>query len=265
MRFVRCYGLNHRMTAKKNLGIMILSTGEFMKVLFGMSLAFGCLFSEIAHCEQQTQWKIVQEINFDWNKDGHADLISLAIPDVWNDPGEFTRLTVAIKGKPAVDFKVEGIHIHGFYNESLVNSEYVALIASETADKPLLVLKQYAYASAPGKFTIIALKKDSVPEIVFDKMFTPQSLYSYKDKTTFTGMQDSTECHGMYHCSYNPQLVYRLSRTDKGALKFEIDLTESEKLNKTNNYPWAGPDYLKDKLVFTPPRTLVDKKSVLKR
>src|SRR5712692_11583884 len=204
----------------------------------------------------QSDVVVVDKQRFLWKLGGEPYEVVGTILKGWNDPGEYTELTIRIPdGKQLVLIQLTGIrHKDISVVNNLLNSPYLLVIQGARLDKgPFLVLTEYAFASSPGYVSVLALNDKGYPEFVFREMLNVSKLNDYDGD----GHLDILVRGGVGEPwgggqSYDPYLVYTQKFID-GHIKFEINNDLSRKWGTANQYPWAGSRYSEKYLVTRGP------------
>ncbi len=204
----------------------------------------------------QSDVVVVDKQRFLWKLGGEPYEVVGTILKGWNDPGEYTELTIRIPdGKQLVLIQLTGIrHKDISVVNNLLNSPYLLVIQGARLDKgPFLVLTEYAFASSPGYVSVLALNDKGYPEFVFREMLNVSKLIDYDGD----GHLDILVRGGVGEPwgggqSYDPYLVYTQKFID-GHIKFEINNDLSRKWSTANQYPWAGSRYSEKYLVTRGP------------
>lgn len=247
-----------------------------MKIIFRSVIIILILFSSFTYADES--WVIIDKVNFDWNQDKKVDQIILERPEVWNDPGDFTRIRIKINGKKEFILNNENGLIQYKENDeesfvrSNIKSDYMVLVPiSNKYSESLLIMFGYEYGSSPGESLIISLNQEGYPEKIFCKEF---SIIEFKDINNDKYLEmigqpwyaQGLGSNGDIH-TYCPMYVYRFSKA-KTNFKVVLDLNLSKKYNDEYGAGWAGSDPRNDIVEVTPldgskPR-LMNKKEAFK-
>ena len=231
-----------------------------MKNTFKILIIALLLISNLAYAGES--WVVVDKVNFDWNQDKKMDQIILERPEIWNDPGDFTRIRINIAGKkefvlddPNGLIQYKEINEQSFI-KSNIKSNYMALYPiTENFSESLLIMFGYEYGSSPGELLIISLNQEGYPEKVFSENF---SIIKFEDLNNDKSLEmlgqpwyaQGLGSNGDIH-TYCPIYVYRLDKS-KNNFKVVLDLDLSKKYNEEYGSGWAGPDPREDIVEVTP-------------
>ena len=115
----------------------------------------------------QTKWRQVSEFTLD--SDSHLNVrIVLSIPSPWDDPGDFTRVSVLVPRRKDVVFTNETRWVKYATEatskevkkyKNIVPSDYV-LALKASPNRTLLLLLGYGYASSPGSLDVLEITKE---------------------------------------------------------------------------------------------------------
>lgn len=211
----------------------------------------------------QTKWRQVSEFTFDW--DTHPNVrIVLSIPSPWDDPGDFTRVSVLVPGRKDVVFTnetgwvkyaTEATSAEVKKYKNIVPSEYVFALKANP-NRTLLLLLGYGYASSPGSLDVLEISKDGDTRRVLhgDEL----GLKELRDLdgdglAEIVGYPCLSQEWGNGLLTYDPFNVYRLSNAPGENARLSIPL--SKRYNLKHYYGWAGPKCSEDiAVVLHPPK-----------
>lgn len=87
---------------KLTLRLFSLIDGNKMRSAIRNTFLIAVIFATVA-APAESKWRRVSSMKIDW--DNHADVeISLSIPVDWNDPGDFTRISIGVPGQEELTF-----------------------------------------------------------------------------------------------------------------------------------------------------------------
>lgn len=211
----------------------------------------------------QTKWRQVSEFALDW--DSHPDVrIVLSIPSPWDDPGDFTRISVVVPGRKDVVFTnetgwvkyaTEATSEEVKKYKNIVPSEYV-LALKASPNRTLLLLLGYGYASSPGSLDVLEISKDGDTRRVLHR--DELGLKELRDLNgdglaEIVGYPCLSEAYGNGLLTYDPFNVYMLSNAPGGSATLSVPLSKS--YNLKHYYGWAGPECSENiAVVLHPPK-----------
>lgn len=210
----------------------------------------------------QSKWQQVSAFKFDW--DTHSDVrVVVSIPSPWDEPGDFTRISILVAGQKEVAFTNDNgwvkyrpeLASELKVSKNLVPSDYVfALKASE--GRTLLFLLGYGYASSPGALDVLEVTNAGEVRRVLHR--DELGLKEVRDLDSdglaeIVGYPCLSEEWGNGLLTYAPYNVYKLGSAPS------TDASLSESLSKSYNlkhyYGWAGPNCSEDiAVVLHPPK-----------
>src|ERR1700688_1330276 len=211
----------------------------------------------------QTKWRQVSEFAFD--SDSHPNVrIVFSIPSPWNDPGDFTRVSVLVPGRRAVVFTnktgwvkyaTEATSEEVKKYKNIVPSEYVLAIKANP-NRTLLLLLGYGYASSPGSLDVLEISKDGDTRRVLHR--DELGLKELRDLdgdglVEIVGYPCLSQEWGNGLLTYDPFNVYRLSNVPGRGATLSVPLSKS--YNLKHYYGWAGPECSENiAVVLHPPK-----------
>lgn len=223
-----------------------------------------CIIATItASAAAQIEWRQVSTVMFDWDK--HPNIrLTLSIQKSWNDPGDFTRLSVDVPGHNQVVFENDTGWVRYRSGEvsskvntykNLIQSDYL-LAAKISQNRTVLFLVGYAYASSPGSLDVLEISDSGEPRRVLHQ--DELGLKEVRDLDAdnideIVGFPCLSQEWGNGLLTYDPFNVYKFGKI-RGS-----DATLSVPLSKTYNlrhyYGWAGPQCSEDiAVVLSPPK-----------
>jgi tetratricopeptide (TPR) repeat protein len=232
-------------------------------VLFG----FICIFITNVYA---SSFQTVENVKFDWNGDKKPDQFLLEATKDDFDHGCGTKLHIKLSGKKEFTYenidRWTGIESVWVYKTSIIESSFFAFlpIKSNSTKDVLLFLFGWAYGSSPGDLYIFALNQNGDPELIFNKQFDMSKFEDLNNDGVceLVGVPWYTQGWGNGYTSYIPHLVYSFTKIN-GHFISTLNSKLSEKYCNDHGYLWAGPDYIKDKIVVTPPNS--DKQVLMKQ
>jgi hypothetical protein len=212
----------------------------------------------------ETQWRRVSFFKFDWNNRGMATVV-IEIPSKRNDPGDFTRIRIAVPGrKEFVLTNKNGWVKYGSDEASLspelkktnlIRSNYVLGLKAKES-RTLLFLFGYSYASSPGRLDVLEVSNNGQIGVILQR-----DEFGLKELRDLDG-DGLAEIVG-YPClsqewgnglwTYDPFNVYTLGISP--AVPVKISLPLSKTYNLKHYYGWAGAKCSEDFAVVLHPPT----------
>jgi len=169
------------------------------------------------------------------------------IPEAWNDPGEFSKLTLYKNGKEALkmdDVQASTLDQKSFPDEAeKIKNFMVVFPQSAKSIRKLLAFAHWRGASHADELILVdlSLKK---PKVIFRKSEHFKEVRDYNGD----GLYDLIKPGGNGESSdkdsyaYDPYLIYKQSRKN-GQAHFELDEMLSKKFSHENKFEWRGPAY----------------------
>ncbi len=200
----------------------------------------------------QTQWKQVETLHFDWAGPGQTATLMLDVPVHPDGNGDFTRLRIRTPGHREFVLADDD----GFVNyrkdvcsynagvckkKNLVTSDHVLLLP--VAERDILFVFGWAYASSPGSFHVLALDGSGVPfELLSLREFDFVDLMEVDSDRSpaIVGKKCLSQEWGHDFLTYDPYSVYRLPKSQSGKASYSLEL--SKQYNLKHYYGWVGPD-----------------------
>ena len=211
----------------------------------------------------QTKWRQVSEFTLD--SDSHLKVrIVLSIPSPWDDPGDFTRVSVLVPRRKDVVFTNETRWVKYATEatskevkkyKNIVPSDYV-LALKASPNRTLLLLLGYGYASSPGSLDVLEITKEGDTRRVLHR--DELGLKELRDLdgdglAEIVGYPCLSEEWGNGLLTYDPFNVYRLSNAPGGNATLSLPLSKS--YNLKHYFGWAGPKCSEDiAVVLHPPK-----------
>jgi len=169
------------------------------------------------------------------------------IPEVWNDPGEFTKFSLFKNGKEAL--KMDDILSSNLDQKSFpdvaekIKNFMVVFPQSAKSNRKLLALSHWLGGSSPDDFILIdlSLKK---PKVIFRKSEFFKEVRDYNGDGLYDLIKPggNGESHDSDSYAYSPYLIYKQSRKN-GEAHFELDEKLSKKFSQESKFEWRGPNY----------------------
>ena len=193
------------------------------------------------------KYLLVESNGIDLNNDSKIDSINIYHLDEWNDPGDFHKISVLYSSGNKLDIyntgdwvNLDSIQLQEFQSKNILTSKRI--LVTTTADRTLLVVFGYSYASTPGKLTIIELSPKN-PKILFQDNFELMSLNDLNNDNLIEaiGLRYYAEFYEgaidspILLQSYKPYHVFEIG-TDSLILNVEL----SEEYNNKNYYGFFG-------------------------
>ena len=157
---------------------------------------------------------LVERITLDLNGDSKLDTVDLLRPIRWTDPGDFHFLRFSLSGATSITFKdIEGWDSLGrdcdgcLNSISYIHSKHVALY--RRSDRSFLVfLLGVAYASSPGRLTVLSVSADSI-NLIHNGQFWVKTIADVNGDGVpdIVGKRSGSESWGVFE-SYQPFYIY---------------------------------------------------------
>ncbi|MFI5112791.1 MAG: hypothetical protein ACHP9S_08200 [Terriglobales bacterium] len=213
----------------------------------------------------QTKWRQVSSFTVAW--DNHANVrFALSIPATWNDPGDFTRISIRVPGRKQVVLtndegwvKYRSAEASASQqikkSKNLIASDYL-FAGSVAANRTVLFLFGYSYASSPGSLDIVEISGDGDVRVVLHR--SEFGLRDFHDLDgdgigEVVGYPCLSQPWGNGLLTYDPFNVYKLSHVPAGPATLSIPLSKT--YNLQNYYGWVGPKCSEDfAVVLHPPK-----------
>jgi hypothetical protein len=245
---------------KMTIGIAIL----------GAALASGCKFDTmqaaapgVAPSAQATppagntatKWKTIEEFNYAW-KPGQAPAhFKLELPEGYEDPGDFTRIHIQVKGQPefvltnedgwiAYNSQEQQSDVYAkLKKQNLAQSKYALLLPDSTrAGEPLVFLRSWVYASDAERLHVIGFKPSGEPISLLNTELDLEAVADLDGDghPEIVGMPCMSQEWGPGFLTYDPHHVYQVPHPITGPAKLSVELSKA--YNLKHYYGWAGPD-----------------------
>lgn len=211
----------------------------------------------------QTKWRQVSELTLDWDDRPNVRIV-LSIPSPWDEPGDFTRVSILVPQRKNVVFTnktgwvkydTEATSAEVKKYKNIVPSDYV-LALKASPNRTLLLLIGYGYASSPGSLDVLEISEDGGARRVLHR--DELGLKELRDLdgdgfAEIVGYPCLSQEWGNGLLTYDPFNVYRLSNAPGGNATLSVPLSKS--YNLKHYYGWAGPECSEDiAVVLHPPK-----------
>ncbi|HNV82595.1 MAG: hypothetical protein WBK94_02395 [Tenuifilaceae bacterium] len=124
---------------------------------------------------ENEEYTLIDKIPYDIDKDEVKDTILVYKIKDWSDPGDYQRLDIKLSSGELTKIynlgdwiNMEKEQLDRFQNINKLKSKRF-LITDISKEKTLLIIFGWAYASSPGKLTIIELRKGNLIPILQTK------------------------------------------------------------------------------------------------
>ena len=179
--------------------------------------------------------------------------VHLELPEGWNDPGEFSHLTI-LKDKTVVfelkDLQAErmsssradpaGTKDLGGHNKM---GELLKMIPLDKKHKVwALALSDWIGGSSDNNFILLAKDDSSDIYQAFKESITIAKIADYNGDGKLDVLKQGGRGEPSYGFSYDPYLVYKQTLKN-GRIVFEIDDQLSQKWSAENHFEWHGNHY----------------------
>jgi hypothetical protein len=212
----------------------------------------------------QNKWRLVSSFTVSWNEQANVHF-SLSIPETWDTPGDFTRLSIIVPGHKQFVLANEGGWVKYGSNEAstslevknlknLIASNYV-FAAKAAQNRTVLFLFGYSYASSPGSLDMLEISAEGDVWVALHR--EELGLKDFRDLNgdgvaEVVGYPCLSEEYGNGLLTYDPFNVYSLSNSPGGKANLSVAL--SKQYNLRHYYGWAGPECSEDfAVVLHPP------------
>lgn len=217
--------------------------------------------------EDSRKWKTIEDFEFDWQQQGKKTRFKLELPEGYEDPGDFTRVTIQSAGNPDfvldnkdgwVAYNAEGSLSQEFLasHKNLIPSKFVLVLPVSQNHRvlPLVFLISWGYASDTSRLHVIGLDSSGQPRLIFNDNL---DLVDVRDLdgdgiSEMIGLPCMSEEWGEGFMTYDPIHVYKLPNPASENAGLSLPLTRS--YNLKHYYGWAGPECSEDwTVVLHPP------------
>ncbi len=224
----------------------------FPKSWFACFLVLAFVLGGASQEKKRPAWKLVESLQFDWDKDGKSDSFVLEVPEDWDSGGDSSRLTIRMSGGKAfvlenelgwMDF-TEDVFSRTWASKNVVASPHFLFLRTRRGAEspPLLFLIGWGYASSPGSLHVIKLTTFGTPKLILYR--AELELKDFTDLNgdginEIVGLPCYSQTWGEDLLTYDPFHVFVLPG-ETGMARFSLKLTRN--YNLKHYYGWAGPE-----------------------
>jgi hypothetical protein len=231
--------------------------------LLGLLLLGLLIALAVRPAASETSRKQVSSFQFDWDHHGLANFI-FELPSAGDYGGaDFTRIRVQVPGQKEfiladkdgwVDYS-HGASVSTKLPKTLTPSDRV-LALKVAANRTLLFLFGYGYASSFGRIDVLEISEAGKPRVVIHrKEFMLEEVRDLDGDglAEVVGKSCMSQGWGNDLLTYDPFNIYKLNPISGGPAHLSLQL--SERYNLKHYYGWAGPECSEDiAVVLHPPK-----------
>lgn len=170
-------------------------------------------------------------------------------PTSWDDPGDFTKVTLMKKNKKVFEQdNMQAIKFSGrlVFPESaqILGENFAYLMPSGTKSKlQLLVYQNWTGGSSPDSLIFVDINSKK-PKIIMNQSHYFSEIRDYNSDGLFDLLVEggNGEPSSSNRFSYSPYLVYQQS-VKNNKISFKLNTELSKKWSEENNFQWHGPEY----------------------
>ncbi len=203
-----------------------------------------------------TKWKTVEEFGYAWKPGQTPVHFKLELPDGYEDPGDFTRIHIQVKGQP--EFVLDNQDGWIAYNSqeqqsdvyaklgkrNLVQSRFVLILPDSTraGEPPLVFLRSWVYASDAERLHVIGFKSSGGPITLLNTELDLEEVTDLDGDghPEIIGSPCMSEESAPGVLTYDPYHVYQAPHPITEPAKLSVELSKA--YNLKHYYGWAGPD-----------------------
>lgn len=203
-----------------------------------------------------TKWKTVEEFDYAWRPGQASAHFKLELPEGYDDPGDFTRIHIQVKGQP--EFVLDNQDGWIAYNsqeqpsdvyaklakQNLAQSKYVLVLpdSPSASEPPLLFLRSWVYASDAERLHVIGFKPSGGPITLLNTELDLEAVVDLDSDghPEIVGMPCMSQESGPGILTYDPHHVYKVPHPITEPAKLSVELSKA--YNLKHYYGWAGPD-----------------------
>ena len=203
-----------------------------------------------------TKWKAVEEFGYAWKPGQTPVHFKLELPDGYEDPGDFTRIHIQVKGQP--EFVLDNQDGWIAYNSqeqqsdvyaklgkrNLVQSRFVLILPDSTraGEPPLVFLRSWVYASDAERLHVIGFKSSGGPITLLNTELDLEEVTDLDGDghPEIVGLPCMSQESAPGVLTYDPYHVYQAPHPITEPAKLSVELSKA--YNLKHYYGWAGPD-----------------------
>jgi hypothetical protein len=213
-----------------------------------------------------TKWKTLEEFDYQWKADQPTTHFKLEVPEGWNDPGDFLRIHIQLKGRAElvlnndawIEYSDEKFpdDFTRLKRQSLVPSKYVLILPhSHKSDVPPLIFLRTWDPVAAGRLHIIGWQASGDPLLLFNDELDLVDVSDVDGDgiNEIIGrpcLGEGVGAIGSHAGSYKPYQVYKIDSPIGKTAALSVPLTEQYTRQKYDG--WGGPECSNDYVIIEP-------------